>query len=529
MSHAPYTPGRRVLSHALGALLLLGSPKLTAQPAAQQQTRPVAPPLAEQSPASALRQPVPGALPLTLDEAVARALRDGQEVSLARTQVEFAETQITAARAEALPQVNLTAAYTRTFKSPFDSSQEITIPDELRFEPDPALPLEERVRYLEQNAPNAGLAGIGGLFGDLPFGQKNAYTATVNFSQLLYSGGQVGAALRIADHVRDAAALQLAEDAADVRREVRTAYYQALLAQELAAIADEGLAQAERVFAYEQQRREAGQVAGLDVLRAEVSRDNLRPQLVEARNALELALLNLKRLVDLPLEQPIALVTPLTAPSGEPLDDRVDADLLTAARAAVLAAERQVDIRGEQINVVRGRYRPRVSFDMNYGRQLFPENAFDFTGDWRADWNAGITVRVPIFTGFRKQAELAQARVEQRQSELQLAQLKEAVQLEFEQARGEKERARAAIEARRRTAEVAERVYDLTVLVYEQGLSTQLQVSDARLQLLQARSNLAQAIADYHIADAGVVRSQTPRDLSALPAPLAPSTTGDRR
>ena len=36
-------------------------------------------------------------------------------------------------------------------------------------------------------------------------------------------------------------------------------------------------------------------------MRAEVSRDNLRPQLVQARNAADLALLNLKRLVDLPL------------------------------------------------------------------------------------------------------------------------------------------------------------------------------------------------------------------------------------
>lgn len=467
----------------------------------------------------------PGALRLSLDEALDRALRDGQEVQLARTRVEAAEAQVLGARAEALPQISATAGYTRTFQSSFDSGgSTVEAPTTPPFNPDPALSLEERVRYLEDNAPNAGLSGLGSLFGDLPFGQKNAYSATLNVSQLLYSGGQVGAALRIAGHIRDTADLTLAEDAADVRREVRVAYYQARLAQELTTIAEEGLAQADRVADYEQLRREAGQVAGLDVMRAEVARDNLRPQLIEARNALELALLNLKRLTDIPLDQPIVLTTPLAPPSEAELADvSLAGDALTAERAAVLAAERQVDIRAERITVVRGRYLPRATFDMQYGKQLFPAQIFDFSSGWRTDWTAGVTVRVPIFNGFRRKAELAQADIEARQARLQLAQVRKSVQLEYEQARGERDRARAAIAARQRTAEVAEHVYDLTVLVYEQGLTTQLQVSDARLQLLQARSNLAQAIADFYIAEAGISRAVTTRDLSALPpAPLVP-------
>jgi outer membrane protein TolC len=459
-------------------------------------------------------------LELTLERAIELALRDGQEVALARLRIDLAESQIQAARAQVLPSVSGTAGYTRTFASPFDTGgAAFTIPDELKFEPDPTLPLEERVRYLEDKAPNAGLQGIGSLFSDLPFGQPNTYLATVNVSQLVYSGGQVTAALNIAEHLRSAAELTLAEDAAEVRRQVRTAYYQALLAQELTTIAGEGLAQADRVLEYEQIRREAGQVAELDVLRAEVARDNLRPQLVAATNALDLALLNLKRLIDVPLREPVRLTSPLVEPSGQDLADTgLSPDLLTAQRAALQAAEREVLIRQEQVSIVRGSYRPRVTFDMAYGKQVFPSGVFDLASDWRTDWTAGLTVRVPIFTGFQRGADIAQAQVERRQAELQLAQARQAVQLEYEQALGEKERARVAIAARRRTAEVAERAYELTLLVFEQGLTTQLQVADSRLQLLQARSNLAQAIADFHIADAGVVRAQTPADLSGLPS-----------
>jgi outer membrane protein TolC len=149
-----------------------------------------------------------------------------------------------------------------------------------------------------------------------------------------------------------------------------------------------------------------------------------------------------------------------------------------------------------------------VSVNMNYGRQIFPSDVFRFSGqDWRTDWNASVNVSVPIFSGFRRQAEIDQARITLEQERLRLGQLRESVQLQFEQARGERERAAATISARRRTVDQAQRVHDLTVLRYEQGLATQLEVSDARLALLQARTNLAQAISDFRIADASLTRS----------------------
>jgi outer membrane protein len=93
------------------------------------------------------------------------------------------------------------------------------------------------------------------------------------------------------------------------------------------------------------------------------------------------------------------------------------------------------------------------------------------------------------------------------QERLRLGQLRESVQLQYEQALGEKQRAAASLAARQRTVDQAQRVHDLTVLRYEQGLSTQLEVSDARLSLLQSRTNHAQAIADFYLAEAGIARA----------------------
>jgi outer membrane protein len=491
--------------------------------------------LGAQTPAAGARADT---VALSLEAAVGRALEQSEEVRLAQSQVEIAETQVREARAGALPQVSANVGYTRTFASAFSGGGGFTLPDSLRFSPDSTAPLAERVRYLEENAPLAGLGGLGSLFGDLPFGQANAYVATLSGSQLLYSGGRTGAAMRIAREFRDVARLGFVEQAAEIELQVRRAYVNALFAQELAASAQQALEQAEAFLQQERLRLSAGRASELEVLRAEVSRDNLRPQLVEAQNAAELSLLNLKRLVDIPLDAPIVLTTPLDVPSAEALARPVVAAEALERRASVEQAERQVAIAEQNIRIARGAFLPNVSLQMNYGRLLYPSSPVEVTGPWRTDWTAGLNVQIPLLSGGQRTAQLQRARVQAEQARLQLAQLREGVQLQYAQAAGERERARTAIVARQTTVQAAQRVYDLTVLRYNQGLATQLEVSQARLELLQARTNLAQAVADFLNADASVLRSVggssaleamddiQPLDTTpSIPNPAAPTMT----
>ena len=459
---------------------------------------------------------------LTLNEAVSRATSRSDEIRLAQAQVALARAQVSSARSAALPQINASFGFTKTLESAFNTGGGFTLPDSLRFDPDPNAPLDERVRYLEQNTPNAAFGALGSLFGNLPFGQENAYNWGLSGSQILYSGGKVGAAMKIARSFRSAAELQLTEQAAEIELQVRSAYYQALLAQELEQISEAALAQAEAFLEQEQLRQRAGRASELEVLRAEVARDNLRPQLVQARNAAELATLNLKRLTDLPLTQPVRLTTPLAPPSPAQIAaDTVSRELLVAQRAALRAAEEQVAIREQQVRIARGAFLPNLALQSAYGRQLFPSDPLSLSGAWRTDWTVTIGASIPVFQGFRRTAELQQAKVELDQAKLHVAQLRDVLQLQYEQARGEKERAGAEIEARQRTVDVAQRVYDLTVLRYERGLATQLEVSDARLALLQARTNLAQAIASFYIAEAGVTRA-TGTTATGAPAVVPP-------
>lgn len=451
--------------------------------------------------------PTPDSTTLSLNDALDRALGRSQEVRLARAQMELADAQVTATRAQALPQLDGSLNYTRTYFTPFNTGG-MQIPDSLRFSPDSLASIADRLTYLEQNAKNAGLSGLGSLFGSLPLGRPNTYIARVTGTQTLYSGGRTGAALRIASDYREAARADYREQVSEIALQVKRAYVRASLAQQLEHIAQAALDQALAYQAQQQLRLQAGTASELDLLRAEVSAENLRPQLVEARNSAELALLDLKRLVDVPLQHPLRLTTALIAPAAvDTLAEPAPTDV-ARQRASVASAERQVSMRERSVDIARGAYLPSVGLQVNYGAQNLPAKTFGF-GDsrWQRDVSASIGISLPIFSGFRRSAELQQSRIELDRARLQLDQLREAVQLQYQQARGERQRALATIAARQRTVDQAQRVHDLTVLRSDRGLATQLEVSDARLALLQARTNVVQAIADFHLADAGVERA----------------------
>ena len=447
-------------------------------------------------------------LRISLEDAIGRAVGQSQEVRLARSQVRLAEAQVSTARSGIFPQLDGRIGYTRTFASPFSGGGGFVIPDSLRFEPDPTAPLADRVTYLEDHAETAGLGGLGSLFGDLPFGQENAYTAAITGSQTLFSGGRLNAGLRIAREYLSSAQLNLQEETAEIELQVRSAYYRARLAQELVAISRAALEQGERFLRSERLRREAGTGSELDVLRAEVSVANLQPQLIEAVNAAEVATLDLKRLIDVPLNQSVALSTSLNVPTNfAAVDSLVGVTEQLSRRAAVAAQERMVAIREAQMRIARSGYFPTLDLSFTFGKQLFPSTAFALNEQWRNDASATLSLSVPIFHGGRTRGEVAQAQVAVDQERLRLAQLRESVQLTYERARGERERSRSSIAARQLTVQQAQRVYDLTVLRYEQGLASQLEVSDARLSLLQARTNLAQAVSDFYIANATLARA----------------------
>jgi outer membrane protein len=409
-------------------------------------------------------------LRLTLDAAVARALATSEEVQTARAQRALAESQVVQARAGAYPQVAASAAYNRTLASIFDG---------ISFGPPPG----------EGEEPGDD------PFAGLPFGRPNVWNAGLTVTQPLYVGGRVGTALRIARDVREAADLEISESEAEMTLQVRDAYFQAVMAGELVSIAREAFELADAQLRQVELFRRQGTASEFDVLRAQVERDNLEPNIIEAANARRLAELNLKRLANIPAAQPMALLTPL-APRVADVDRAALRETLER-RPALRALDAFVSAREGAVRIARAERLPTVGAAGNFFFQAFPSGVAPFGTEWRRDWSVAVQMSVPVFDGFRIRGQVQQAQVELQLAQLQRAQVAEALELELEAALGEFDAARAQIEARRATVAQARRALELAELRYRSGLATQLEISSARLMLEQARVNEAQALYNY--------------------------------
>jgi outer membrane protein TolC len=431
-------------------------------------------------------------LSLSLEAAVERALTVGDEVLIARAQVELADAQMVTARGSALPQLRINSAYTHVLE-------------------------------------NARANAVGSVFN-----QPNTYTSNANLSQIVFQGGRAFAGMRAASRLRNAARLTAQEARNNASYDVQQAYLQALFAQQLVEIQEANLELADAQLKQVMQFEASGRAARYDVLRARVQRANIEPQLIEARSNVDIAVLEVKRLANIPADQPVRLATRIDPDDVQRLVTAVaPAGSSLADRPSVRAAELTAQARHSAISVARADLLPQISVFIQSGFQAFPPAGFGFptergrlvpvtcppgsdegrictnqNGGWFTDRSLGVQFSWPIFDGLRAKGNLDAAQAQAKIADLELAQERESVAIEIEQARADFERAQSLFAARQQNATEANEAFRLASLRFNRGLSTQLDVSDAQIALMTARTNEARAVYDLYLSLAELARAQ---------------------
>jgi len=479
---------------------------------------------AQQAPARAAREP----LRLSMEDAVRRALETGDEIRVARAQVQQAHGQVTQAWASALPEIRGSLTYQRTFASVFSTGGGSGTPIG-PFSPDTTASVATRIKYLEDQYNLAVPRGIGDMFSSLPFGRPNTYIAAITVNQTLFQGGKVGAGIRGAHAFERAAQATLDDTQEDLAYRVKLAYLNALFARRMLDISEATQTQVNEHLRTVTVNHRIGATGDYDLLRSQVESANQEPAVIASRNSRENAELELKRLVNVPVEQPLELTAAaLTDADSLPEMDAVALDAEVPDRSSLVAADANVDFRRQAVRVYRGDAYPLLKFMMSYGGQAYPAGTLPTYSEFRKDWNASITLSMPLFDGFRNRGIVQQAQAELARAEAQASQAHEGVAIQVAEARSEMDRAHALVAARRQTVDQAMRAYHLADVRYTNGIASSLDVSDARLALQQARVNEAQSTRDYLVALAGLERALgRPVPVMRSGQKVAAGTTGE--
>ncbi len=459
---------------------------------------------------------------LSLEDALRIAEGSSEEVDIARAAILRARGQEWQARAARLPQLNASLSYDRALASEFegafggggamDSMAGPPRPPCVDFLPDPTLSVEERLRRLEAQH-DCQPASPFGDFDDLPFGRENTFRVGLSLSQPVFAGGRLAAQARIADVSRDVAEIELNSARAQLVLDVTEAYYDAVLAAQLTEIAEATLRQAETTLQQTALARQVGTQPEFELLRAQVTADNQRPVLIQRRAARDLALLRLKQMLELPLDQEISLADDLTGDEVQPIARfaariagvEVDAAADSAGdvvRAPVRQAVAAVELREQSLRIARAQRLPTLSLNSQYGRVGYPASGFPSWDDFRTNWTVGATLSVPLFTGGRIYGEELTARADVDEAEARLRMTRELAVLDTRNAREQLVAAVAVWEASRGTVSQAARAYQIAEIRFREGISTQVELSDSRILLQQAQANRAQAARDLQVARA---------------------------
>lgn len=446
---------------ALASLLLpLGAAAQGEAPAGEGK----APPAEQEAPAQAGQIPPPltladtpegeipdyGAPVLTLEEVLAKAEQPDGNLDLVqlREQLEQANNAVQRAWSNLLPQVTAAATYTRNSHSAI-----IQFPD---------------FTQGFQTLPDGTLVPTAIL--DLEVQKQNQYTAV----------GQVSLPILVMPAYFGISAANLGVEAAEnqitfARNEVilaiTQAYYGAVASRRLIEVAYRQVQAQNEQERVARARYEVGEVPKVGWLRAAVARSQAEQDLVRAKNAFASTKHAIAQLTGIREPFDVAPPRPVDEPTGTEeelvrlgLQNRKD---LKAARAQEELADRLVKSAWWQ-------FAPVLSAQGQY----IWANVAGFTGT-NDSWNVQLIASLNIFDGFRRYADLDDARSVRRQAEASRQNLAREVIRDVKTSLLDLESARANLTKARVQAELAAENADLVRSQYEAGVATYLDVTDA--------------------------------------------------
>jgi HAE1 family hydrophobic/amphiphilic exporter-1 len=407
---------------------------------------------------------------LTLTTAVEYALAANPAVLKAREQKNEFDQLIRQARSEALPQVNAVVGVNQTRDPGLRNS-----------------PFFSRIIGGGEIPPEA-LAAF----------KFNNFIWQFDVRQPIFTFGRVSNALRAAHDEVDGVHLDVREVENRLSRDVARACYGYLLAKQRLVVLQSEQAARERQLV--QARFDLEDATRLNLLQAQVTLNNLRPEILSAENDLQIAVAVVNDALGRPVDAPFDITLPLVLPDSFPEIDE-PRDLMTLAnenRPELLRFQIDRKVLDSRVGITRSNVLPEVNATFSFGINTFN---FDNLRDWSLHtWNAGVRLDWTLFDGLKTDAEVKVLRSQVSQNLLEEGSFRSELSMELERTTGTWTRALEAVEVARFAVEQAQEAQRVAEEMFQFGAATTLDLLEAARALREAEFSLAQAAHEALVA-----------------------------
>lgn len=279
-----------------------------------------------------------------------------------------------------------------------------------------------------------------------------------------------------------------------VADQVARAYVAALRAEATLDTAKSNIELSEALVKLANSQKAAGTGTGIEITRAQVQLANDRQRLTVAQNDRDRAHLQLLRVIGLKLDGDIQLTDQL---SYKPVGD------ISAPTALKAALDARPELKAQQDRELS----TRIGYSATKWERL-PSVAF--FGDYGSNGSAlnnsipthayGLSVKVPVFDGGRRDARREEAASQVRTEQLRTRDLRDQIELDLRLAIDALRSADAQVAVSQEGVELAGRELEQARRRYEAGVTNSIEVIDAQTRLQRARDNRISALYAHNVA-----------------------------
>jgi len=420
-----------------------------------------------------------GAPIFRIDQAVITALAQNPAVLQALQEIRRTKGVIIQIRAEALPQIGPSSSFNWTDPNLRDNSSFST------FSTGGAPP------------PPVGGMGHGGI--------KNlrsdiSYNVQVIGTQLVFNYSTFRS-IRGTFFQRDSAYFALRNTVDSTIALVKTEFYQVIVNRELIVVQEDSVSLLQSQLKDQQNRFEAGTVPRFNVLQAQVQLYNQIPQLIAARNAYRISVLQLAKTLGLDYVPGTRVRLPLRV-NGDLTYNPRKIDLLAAIeegkRNRPFLKQQRANVLNqiEQVHVAIGSWLPNVNANGG-GEWLSRQFNPGFFENVSKGWLTTVTGSWPIFDSGMAWGKIQQQRAILSQQEITYDDDVRQVELEIQTAASNLAQNRETVVATEKNLETSAEALRLAKARLDAGAGTQLDVLNAQVQQTTAQSTYLQALFGY--------------------------------
>jgi len=322
----------------------------------------------------------------------------------------------------------------------------------------------------------------------LKFGTDHNLKGTIQVSQLIFSGNYI-VGLQASKAFTNTSQILIEKQEIEVKYNVTEAYLTVLFLESNKGILDSTLINMQKLLDETQILVNEKVLESTNASQLRLSVLNVKNGIRKIEYQINVAKNLLKFLMGMDIEHPIILSDTF---NGFNKEEKSTDELDVTENIDHKIVASQLELNEIALKNKKANYLPSLSgfFSYQQSAQRYEYNFFDTNQSWYPTTLWGLTLNIPIFSSGQRASQVSQAKIDVYKAENSLANVEQAVKLQFSQAIADYNSAIDVYVTQQEALIVAKEILDHTTIKYKEGVVNSMELTQSQSQYLTTQTEL---------------------------------------